>query len=382
MRHHAFPVIILSLFLGCGGSDQQSSSQQSTSPPNAIPGAAAVLDGQLTSRVTSQMWRGPSFEAFLVGIFNPGSPLAQGLTLSPDPAPGSPPHSFVFSGPYDIDGDGFKESSLSGQVTFANDPDVAWSSATGKVVADLTLPIIGTIYHASMNYSLTSTERTLSGSGTITDPLGGTTTTVTISQATPLVIKPATGAAGVPSNACGYNISGPVQFQVNDPSGTLKSTWNFSAGSSTVVANNRSFTDPAGQTTALPDSTVTAPCENVGTISDWVGVFNQDWVCLPRESGTATLTLSVTPPATVNIADEDPPGSGTFNTYSSGVLGSSSHAVRGFFIGGQAGFQYREDFNWTLSNNLSQFSQFSIYTYIEGPDVGSGGLCVAFAKRV
>lgn len=381
MRHLVIPTVILSLVLGCSGSDQQSPPQQTAVQQVPIPAAAATMDTKLTSGMAKHMSRVPRFEGILVGIFNPGTPLSQGVTLAPDNTLGAPPHSFTFSGPYDGNGDGFQETTITGRATFNSDPDVAWSGVTGQATLDITIPVLGHVYHATINFSITSAERRLSGSGTYFDPLTGNTTTMTVSAATPLVIKPATGAADAVSNTCGYSLNGPMQLEVTGPTGTLRSTWNFSFTSATVVANNRTFTNSSGQATALPDSTVDTTCDSGRTITDWVGTFTQDWACLPRESGQARLTLSVTGGDTISISDEDPLGS-TPSTYPATTIGPNPHATRGFFLSGPVGFRYREDFNWTLSKDLSNFAQSSTYVFFEGPNTGQGGLCVGSAPRL
>lgn len=380
MRHLVVPTAILSLVLGCSGSDQQAPPSQTPAQQTPIPAAAAAMDSKLTTGMAKHISRVPRFEGILVGIFNPGTPLAQGVSLTPDNTPGAPPHSFTFSGPYDGNGDGFQETTMTGHATFNSDPGVAWSGATGQATLDVTIPIVGHVYHAVVNFSITSAERVVSGTGTFTDPVTGNVTTMIVAAATPLSIKPATGAAGAVSNTCGYSLNGPMQLEVTGSTGTLKSTWNFSSNSATVVANNRTFTDPSGQITTLPDSTVDTTCGSGGTINDWVGTFTQDWACLPRESGQAKLTLSVTGGNTVSISDEDPPGSPA-STYPAATIGPNPHATRGFFISGPVGSQYREDFNWTLGKDLSTFAQSSTYVFFEGPNAGQGGLCVGSAPR-
>jgi len=203
---------------------------------------------------------------------------------------------------------------------------------------------------------------------------------MTLDAGTPLLVKPATGAAGAVSNACGYSLEGPMDLEVTGSSGTLKSTWNFSSNSASVTVNNRTFTDSLGQTTMLPDSTVDIPCGS-GGIKDWEGTYDQDWACLPRESGSATITMSATGADTVAITDEDPPGSGDQSMYAAAAIGANPHSLRGFFISGPMGFRYREDFNWTMRSSLSGFAESSYYVYFEGPNVGKGGLCVASAPR-
>jgi hypothetical protein len=339
------------------------------------------MDSTLTSdtdKFTSQVAK---FDGILVGIFSPGTPLAPGVALSPAP-PGAPPNSFTFSGPYDSNGDGSTDTTISGQATFIDDPAFAWSGVTGHAVVDVDIPVVGQLFHADVNFSISSTERRLSGSGTFTNVFTSNTTTMTVSAATPLVVKPATGAAGAVSNACSYSLNGQMFLEVIGSSGTLTSTWNFSSNSAGVAVNNKTFTDSSGQTTMLPDSTVFMPCGSSGTINDWVGTYDQHWACLPREFGQATITISVTGPNTVTITDEDPPGSGTPSIYTATTIGGNPHALRGFFISGPPGFQYREDFNWTMRKGLPGFRQSSSYAFFEGPNIGKGGLCVASAPRL
>jgi hypothetical protein len=88
----------------------------------------------------------------------------------------------------------------------------------------------------------------------------------------------------------------------------------------------------------------------------------------------------VTGTNTVTITDEDPRGAPP-STYTATTIGSNPHAIRGFFVAGPAGSRYREDFNWTMRRSLSGFAQSSSYAFIEGPQQGRGGLCVASAPR-
>jgi hypothetical protein len=377
MRHVIALTLAMLLLVpaGCGGGGGGSG------PGSTVPAAATAMDATLTSEVNSSMPRVGRFEGNMVGILNPGTPLAQNVVLTPDNSPGALPNSFTFNGPYDGNNDGFNETTLSGKVTFNSDPAVAWSGVTGEAVVDVVLPVFGNVFHANINFSITSAERRLSGSGTTTNPLTGNTTTTTVDAATPLVIKPATGAAGAVANACGLSLEGQMRFEVTGSSGTLKSNWNFSSNSTSVAMTDRTFTDSSGKTTVLPDTTVESRCGGSGTINDWTGTFDQEWACLPRESGRATLTISVTGPDTVTITDEDPPGSGQFSMYTATMIGGNPHALRGSFESGPVGFRYREDFNWTMRKSLSGFQQSSTYVYIEGPNIGTGGLCIASAPR-
>jgi hypothetical protein len=176
-------------------------------------------------------------------------------------------------------------------------------------------------------------------------------------------------------------MEGPMSLEVKGPFGTLNTTWNFSFITALVLANNRTFTDSAGLLTTLPDTNVDTACGGTVVIDDWKGVYDQDWACLPRETGKATLTLTVAAPDTVNIEDQDPPVSGSIATYSAMTIGPQAHAVRGFFIGGDPGVHYREDFNWTMRKSLSGFAQISTFVYLEGPKKDKGGICVGSAPR-
>jgi hypothetical protein len=100
---------------------------------------------------------------------------------------------------------------------------------------------------------------------------------------------------------------------------------------------------------------------------------------LPAEFGEFTTRITVKNSTTVSMLDdEDTPD----EAYDATVIGTSARAIRGFFIDGPDGARYREDFNWTLNPNGSGFSQTSRYRYIEGTQVGLGGICVARATRI
>jgi hypothetical protein len=373
MRHFIAPAVLLLLSPGCKGGGVPDAS-------SAIPAAAIAMDAKLKTSMVRVLPMVANIESSLVFVLNPGTPMAQGVTVQPDPTPGAPPHSITFSGPYDGNGDGIDETTMSGRATFNGDPDFSWSGLNGQVAVDVDIPIVGHVYHADVAFTVTSTERRLSGSGAFTDPLSGNRTTMTVDAATPLVVKPATGAAGAVSNACGHSLDGPMRLSVEGSTGTLRSTWNFSSNNPGAAISSASFTDPSGQTTALPASTVDLTCGSSGSINDWVATFDQNYACMPRESGQATITITVAGPNSITIGDEDPPGSGDVKTYAATIVAANPHAVRGFFNGGPAGNRYREDFNWTLGKN-GGFSQVSIYTYFEGPNTGSSGLCVASARK-
>jgi hypothetical protein len=364
-----FIVLTFALFLfsGCGGGDDKS-----------VPTAAASMNTKLVSDMDKFMPRVARFEAILIFILNPASPLAQGLTLTPDTSPNAPPNSFTFSGDYDGNEDGIKETTLSGRATFDSDPNVEWSRVEGDVNADVNLPLLGHVFHAKVNYIITPTERYLWGSGTFMNLFTRSTTSMKIDALTPLVAKPAMGIAGAVPNACGYNFEGPMELEVTGWSGNLKSTWNFSPASGTVQVSNSVFIERSGNSTVLPDSTTFIPCGG-GTTDDWAGTYLQQWACLPRASGEATITISKTGSDTVGMVEKDT-NSGDQNIYPASATGTA-HSLRGSFFGGPPGNRYRQDFSSTLRRNLSGFSRSSSYVYLEGPKQGTGGLCVVSATR-
>jgi hypothetical protein len=369
MRRLAVPLALLfALAPGCGGGGGDGGGG------GVIPPAAATLDAQMKTGMTKLAPLVSNVETSLLFMFNPGTPMAQGVVVQP----GAAPNSVTFSGPYDGNGDGINETTVSGSATFRSDPSIDWTGLDGQVTIDVSIPVVGHVYHGDITFTITSSERRLAGSGTFSNPLTGNTTTLTVPAGAPLVIKPSTGAV---SNACGYSIDGQAQLAVTGAAGTLRSTWIFASANASVAVNGATFTDPSGQSTAIGDSSVDLRCGGNGRIEDWVATFDQQWACLPRESGSATITIAANGPSSVTITDEDPPGSGSRNTYAATIVGASPHAVRGFFLGGAAGNQYREDFTWTLGKNASGFSDVSTYVYQQGPKAGKGGICVASARR-
>ncbi len=373
MRNLIASAALLMLASGCRGGG-------GSEAPAGVPPAATTMDSRLKAGMVRVLPMVAGIESSLVFLLSPGTPVAPHVTALPDTTPGALPHSVTFSGSYDGNGDGFEESTLSGRATFDDDPDLSWSGLRGQATVDVGIPIVGHLYHADVVFTVATTERRLSGSGTFTDPLSGTRTTMTVDAATPLAVKPATGAAGAVANACGHSLDGQVRLGVEGSTGALRSTWNFSSSSPVASISGASFTDPSGQTTSLPDSSVELRCGGSGSVNDWVATFDQDYACLPRESGRSTITITAAGSTSITVGDEDPPGSGDVKTYPATMVSSSPHAMRGFFEGGPVGYRYREDFTWTLGKG-GGFTQVSTYTYFEGPNTGRSGICVASARR-
>jgi hypothetical protein len=366
----AIAALCLSLLIpGCGGDDPDLS---------GVPAAAMELDTNLKSSLVRVMPLAANIQSSFVFILNPDSVLSQGVALTPDTSPGAPPHAFNISGDFDGNGDGYSETQLTGRAVFAADPtsiNTSFSSVSGQMDIDISIPLIQ-IYHATVNYTVTAAQATVSGTGTLTNPLTGTATTLTVPANAPLVIKPATGAANAVANACGHSMDGAAQVTVAASTGTLRTTAEFSDSSTSVGLRATTFVDGAGQTSNLPNSSTNLHCGGgSAALADWVATYDVSWACLPRESGEERVTISVNGSSTLAIAEEGNPSG-----YAADLVGPSPHAVRGFYIDGPAGSRYREDFNWTLLKN-GDFTQFSTYRFFEGSTTGNSGICAATARR-
>jgi hypothetical protein len=317
----------------------------------------------------------------LMFILNPDATLTPGITYGLDTQPGSPANRYVFDGTYDGNDDGVSETALTGAVTFSSAPDTYdWSPISGTTQTNVSIPVLGHVYESTIAFTATvAGEVQLSGSGSFSDPVTGEVTAVAVPAGSPLVVKGISGTSGISANACGYSLSGVVPVEMAGPSGTISTNWRFSPTSNAVAVEGTSFRNPAGQSTPMPDSSVTLVCDSGGSIDDWVGVYEQDWVCLPIEHGRARLSLTVTNANTVSIADEDPPGSGDSSVYTATIVGSSPHALQGYFDAGPVGNRYREYFTWTLDKN-GVFTQSSTWAFTEGANIGQGGICAGKAR--
>lgn len=376
MRRAYMVAVGLVMLASCGGGGDGGPAPQ-PGPIIAVPPEVAALDAKVKSDVVRVAPLVANIQSSFVFIMNPGS--APGISVTPDPSPNAPANTFDFSGSHDGNGDGIEETTLSGKVTFAADPNdfaAGFTSLSGQVTIDVSIPGVGHLYHAEVAYTTTMSDTRLSGSGTFTNPVTQTTATLTIPAGAPLVIKPATGASDAMSNACGYSIDGAAQVDVAGAPGTLSAVWQFLSNSASVGIQNVSFRDAGGKSTALPDSSADLRCGSGATIDDWAATFDVTWACLPRESGQFRTTITAAPPDSLSILDEGDP-----TPYTATLIGGGAHAVRGFFNAGPTGFRYREDFNWTLRKD-GGFSQSSVYRYTEGLRSGSGGICTASAKRV
>jgi hypothetical protein len=364
MQRFIGAVLLLLLVPGCGGEDGSL---------QAVPPAAQALDTALKSSLVRVMPLAAKIQSTLVYVLNPGSPLAQGVALTPDTSPGAPANAFNINGDFDGNDDGFNETHISGRAVFGTNPANGWSQVSGQMVIDINIPMIQ-LYHSTVDYVLTSAQATVSGTGTLTNPLTGTATTLTVPAGAPLVIKPATGDANAKANACSHSIDGAAQVAVVANTGTLRTTAGFSDTSTSVELRTTTF-ESGGQTTNMPDSTADLRCGgSSGALADWVATYDVTWACLPRETGQFRTTIAVNG-AALAVTDQ-----GAASSYAASLVGPSPHAVRGFTIDGPVGSRYREDFNWTLLKN-GDFTEFSTYRFFEGAFNGNGGICASSARR-
>jgi hypothetical protein len=365
MRKLLLSVLFLPI-AGCGSDGE----------PNPVPAGAATLASYTSAGVKLVVPRMANFEAVLPFLLNPASPGAGGVSLNPSGAP----NTYTFNVPLDGDGNGSTETTVAGTGVFNGAPGTADVGFGGHL--DFTMATAGGIgnFTGEMDFALTSAGRQVSGGGTFVEGVTGNMTTLTVPTASPLVLVAAKGGGNSVANVCGYSVQGDAQFEVEGVDGTLSSTWQFRSNRSTVGVTAATYTDNNGKSTDIPDTQVTIPCGGSGALSDWNGTYLQNWACLPAEYGQATLTLTVSG-NTVNIADEDPPGSGDVATYTATAIPGNPHELRGHFIGGPAGSTYREDFSWKLLPNSNVASEISFYRYVEGPNTGTGGICGGKAVR-
>jgi hypothetical protein len=341
----------------------------------SLPAEAEQMRTYLKDGVTLIMPRLGGAGSVILSALNPGSSGASGIQFDPDPSVGAPPNSYIFSTDLDGDGDGTNETNFTGSAVFNGDPANAGDGFGGHVV--LTMQSAGGLgtLTGDMDFLITAAGGEVSGTGSFTEAITGNTTTLSVDQASPLHIQMARGTSNSVANACASSLDGDLRLDVAGPTGTMTSKWGFKNNRKTVAVTSASFTDTNADTTDIPDANVTIPCGQQGHLSDWNGAFTQQWVCVPAEFGSATLTLSASGSSTINISDEDPPASGDVATYSATVVSADPHVVRGFFIGGDVGNTYREDFSWLLADDGNSFSQVSRYVYQEGPNQGGGGIC-------
>jgi len=336
----------------------------------------------LTKDMTRSLTRMGIVETGTVLIMNAGSELSPNVTAVPDTSAGAPPNTFTYGGSYDGNGNGDDETTVDLRASFGNDPSDlfdGFNGGHGTGAVNINIASVMHVYQGDIAFTLGMSEHRLSGNGTFSNPVTGTTTTVAVSPSDPLSIKLADGTGSARANACAHSFQGALQITVAGETGKLASQWRFSHDSSTVAVTGTTFTSPSGQPTAVPDSSIDLGCAGNNSINDWAGHYQIRWACLPLETGVFTTTITVKNATTVTMVDQDDT---QVAAYDATTVGTSARAIRGYFIDGPVGARYREDFNWTLNIDGSGFSQTSRYVYFEGSQMGLGGICAARATRI
>ena len=207
------------------------------------------MDAAIKSQIAGLGPAISQIESNFVFIMNPGVSMAQGLALLPDTTPGAAPQQLYiqWSLRWQRRWSTRAQRFPAGRV-FGSDPASGWTNVSGDATLDISLPLLGEVYHGNLVYFASAEETRLSGTGTASMPLAGITGTVTVASGSPLIVKTATGAPGAVSNACGYSLSGSVQVEVQGPTGTMRSTWVFSPNKSSADVQGASFADSSGKT--------------------------------------------------------------------------------------------------------------------------------------
>lgn len=344
------------------------------------PAGAAVLSSFVEQGVSLLFPALNSVDAILPLLGNPEAPGRGDVTFVPNTLPGAPPHSYVFQLPLDGDQDGTAGGTLTGQCVLSGDPAEAAVGYNGTIELNASLAAgLGSLA-GNLRFQLTEQGTQLSGTATFTEMVSGHSVDMTVDDARPLLLKPASGEAGAVGNACSYSLDGPVEVDARGGSTSLVATWNFSSNSRDATITGATYSDGEHEPESVADSSYRISCGSA-TLAQWTGVYRQEWSCLPAEHGAARLTITQAGPSTLHVVDEDPPGSGQVHAYDATIVSGNAGVVHGFFIGGEAPNTYREDFTWTLAPDHQGFTQISLYRYQGGGSLTGGGICAARVVR-
>jgi hypothetical protein len=315
-------------------------------------------------------------------VLVPGMHAAAGITFTPRVNPNA--YDYVI--PLDSDGNGSKETTLTGTIEFSSDPFAGGALVAGfQATVDLTVTTnsgMG-VFDADIEafFDVNGGFR-ISGTGTYDDAQTGSTVILAVDAGHPLHIRTASNKPDQKPNACIWNVDGAVHVDASNADGDYSADWDFKPASTLIHVLNATFKQPGGGQKALPDTKFEAgPCPGKGKFGDWAGNFTFDWFCIPTENGQSEITITVINDNTIEIMDEDPPGSGSFLTYRAKRDANDPHVVHGSFKENTGGGTYEEDFTWVLSPNSNTFKQVSEYFYLNGPMAGSGGDCGGVGVR-
>src|SRR5262245_47279871 len=203
-----FALLSLAYLHGCGGSDGGGGDDGGT-PPSA----ATTMMTALTRDMTRSLTRMAMVETGAVLVMNAGSTLSPNVTAEPESSAGAPPNTVIYGGTYDGNGNGDDETTVDLRVTFGNDPSDLFNGfhgAEGAGSIDINVLSLMHVYHGNIGFTLGMAEHRVSGNGTFTNPMSGTTTTMTASASEPLTIKLADGTASARPNACAHSFQGSV----------------------------------------------------------------------------------------------------------------------------------------------------------------------------
>jgi len=316
----------------------------------------------------------------------PSMYAAAGITFELDTSPGAAPHTYDFVIPFDSNGNGTKDATMSGKAVLSADPLVGGQLVAGfEASTTVTLTTNGGqgVFSGDLELSFDANgEFRVSGTGTYTDATTFSSVSLAVEPAHPLHIRMASDEPDHVANACIWSVDGTAEVLAYTNKGDYNADWKFSPTTSLIQALNAYFTPPGGMSsTKLPDSQFeAAPCPGAGVLGDWAGNFTFDWFCIPPESGQSALTITVIDSNTIEIADEDPPASGKILVYQAQRDAHDPHVVHGSFEAGSGG-TYEEDFTWILADDKQTFQQVSEYIFLTGPNVGTGGDCGGVAQR-
>ena len=315
----------------------------------------------------------------------PSMYAAAGITFELDTSPGAAPHTYDYVIPFDSNGDGTKDATMSGKAVLSADPLVGGQLVAGfEASTTVTLTTNGGqgVFSGELELFFDANGGfRVSGTGTYTDAATFSTVSLAVEPAHPLHIRTASGEPDQMANACIWSVDGTASVLAYTNDGDYSADWKFSPTTSLIQALNAYFTPPGMSPTALPNSQFeAAPCPGGGSIDDWAGNFTFDWFCIPPETGQSDLTITVIDSNTIEITDEDPPASGHVIVYQAKRDAHDPHVVHGSFESGSGG-TYEEDFTWILADDKQTFQQVSEYFFLTGPYAGSGGDCGGVAQR-
>jgi hypothetical protein len=319
-------------------------------------------------------------------VLVPSMHAAAGITFELDTSVGARPHTYDYVIPLDSDGNGTKETTLSGKIVFSSDPFAGGALIAGfEATVQLTVTTGGGLemFAADLEafFDVNGGFR-VSGMGTYDDSSTGSTVVIAVDPAHPLHIRTASSKPDRKPNACVWSVDGEAHVDASHADGDYSADWKFSPTSTLVQVVHAQFKQAGGKQKSLPDSKFeVGPCPGTGGLKDWVGHFTFDWFCIPPESGQSDLTITLAGKDRIQIADEDPPASGNILVYYARSDANNPHIVHGSFKESGGGSTYEEDFTWILSPDKQTFEQVSEYFYISGPQAGSGGDCGGTATR-